>query len=260
MLRRAGVRRPRAAPDAGRRGPLRYRAAARRRAGADARLHRRGRADPGGTGRAVARLPRREAAHRELGARAVPARRVRRGAVAAGRGGRAGHARCRRMAGGRDRRRRYRATLAGTGRRHLGTRRPALGALPARLRVRAARDRRGGRGRRRARAAGGGPVELAGRRDHGQPGGLRAPVRALAAGAGRRAGGRRPAAAGHPRRDRAGRSPQPGHRHGGAQRARRPTALFTVSGTMPGRCTRRRARSCSAACGWRWSSTPAGTR
>ena len=67
------------------------------------------------------------------------------------------------------RRRRDREALAGAGRRHLGTRRPALGALPARLRVRAARDRGGGRAAGSRRAAGTG----SGRR----PGGARWPTR-----------------------------------------------------------------------------------
>ena len=38
------------------------------------------------------------------------------------------------------------------------------------------------------------------------------------------------------------------------------TASFTGSGTTRGRCTRRRARSCSAGSGWPWSSTRSGTR
>ena len=47
----------------------------------------------------------------------------------------------------------------------------------------------------------------------------------------------------------------PSRRSGGSWR---PTGSCTGSGTTAGRCTRPRARSCSAASGWRWSSTRAG--
>ena len=168
VLRRPRRRRARAASAAHRRGAVRHRAAARRRARPDARVHGQRAADPRrAAAPGAARLPWRDRAGGELGVRAVPAGRAGRVAVAAGRRGGARHARRGGLAGGVGRRRGDRETVGGTGRGHLGAGRPALGALPAGLRVRAARDR--GRGRRRAdgraRAAGGGAVERAGRRD-----------------------------------------------------------------------------------------------
>ena len=186
MLRGACHRRPRAAPAADRRGPVRDRAAPGGRAGPDACVHRERVGRPRRAAAAAARVSRRDGQERELGARAVPARRARRGTFPVRRRGRPRHARRGRLAGGGGRRRRHREAVAGTGRRPLGTRQPALGALPARLRGRAARDRGGGRARAgRARAPGGGALVDAGRRDHGEPRRLRARFRAAAAGTGR---------------------------------------------------------------------------
>ena len=112
-----------------------------RRAADDARVHGGGQADPGRAARAAARLPRRGAAQRQLGAGTAAAGCVRRGAVAAGRRGRARHARRRGVARGRGSSRCDRAALAGAGCRHLGTGQPALGALADGLRVWAARGR-----------------------------------------------------------------------------------------------------------------------
>ena len=155
--------------------------------GADARVHGERVSHPRRAAAAAARLSRRGGAERELGARAVPARRVRRGAVAARRRGRHD------MLGEDDWRaaevaadaieKRWQEPDAGIW--ELDNQRWAHSRLACVSGLRAIATAAGGgpaagtgSGRRR-------PVELAGRRDHGQPGRLRAPFRA--AGSGRRA-------------------------------------------------------------------------
>ena len=145
-----------AAPAARRRRPLRRRTGCSTHGDrARARLHHHRRPGARPAPPRPARLPGRLRHRRQLGQPAVPARRLRRGAAAV-------------------RRRRPRTTgstpstgrpprppptaieqpLARTRRRDLGARRPALDALPADLRRRAARHRRRRSPRRRRRAAG----------------------------------------------------------------------------------------------------------
>ena len=176
-------------------------------------------------------------------------------AAAAGR-----HARRGRLAGGGDRRRRHREALAGPGRRHLGTRRPALDALPARLRGRAASDRDGGRAGRRRTGTG--------RRRAGRHWPTRSP-RASATACTLPGGcsGRRAISGWTPHcccRSSGARCrcptrvpSRPSRRCGPSSAS---TGTCTGSGMTTGRCTWRRERSCCAGAGWRSRRTRAASR
>ena len=134
-------------PAAGRDAAVPDRADPDRRARSHARLHRLRAAHSRGTPGAGTRLPGRGDQDRESRHRPVPAGRAGGGARAVRRGGPAGPAHRGELAGGGGRGRGHRAALGQARGGHLGARRPALDALPAHLRVRAALAGRRGRGR-----------------------------------------------------------------------------------------------------------------